>query len=560
MGGYAEQLIVDAAIFVVLVVGLGVTFGHAGILSLCHAAFFGAGAYAAALACGLLPEAPWPVAVAFSLVVGILAGCLSSALVAVVCLGLRGDFVALATLAFGELARALALNFDWLGGARGIRNIPALTTPGLAVGLAVLSIAAARFLLQSPWGRMMEAARENADWADSLAIPRQRARLAAFVFGGALAGMAGALFAHHQQFVHPNSFGIMASITVLLAVILGGRGNLTGCLLGALGVFLFPEALRFTFASAEWRTLGIGLLLLVTACFWPHGMLGGWPYRDLLRRALQPVPGSSSEMDFGPERRSKNGNLVVKAFEVVAGEATILENVAMVAEPGVPLALVGPNGSGKSTLARALAGDIPAKGYIVLGGKCVGKSPRPLAERRTILRIPQHPTGFPRLTALDNVRLVIDRRFRCPSWLSWLPQIAAGANAGSWMAAMEALSWVGLADRANVLFEQLSYGQRKRVLLSAGLLADPCVLIVDEPFAGLNAQPGGEAETTVESLHRRLSSNERITVLIDHRVDLLKPICRAMALIDSGQILTQGAFDTVLDSALFRETYEGTRA
>ncbi len=559
---YAQQLVVDAAIAIVLAVGLGLTYGHAGVLSLCHATFFGVGAYAAALVSLALP-AQWGNSMAASMAVGVGAAGVAAWLVGYASLPLRGDFVALATLAFGELARAAALNSELLGASRGIRGIPPGTTPGLAVAAAVAAIIVTRLLLQSPWGRMMEATRDNEAWARSLAVPTARAKHAAFVTGGAMAGLAGALLARSQLYIHPDSFGVMASIMVLLAVVVGGRGVLTGAVIGGLLVVLVPELLRFCLPSAaDWRTLGVGLLLLATAARWPRGVLGRHrnidPARNWPRPPAEPGPPGH---DAAPRAAQPDGEaaLEVKCLSVRSGGATIVDNVTLSIAPGCPTALVGPNGSGKTTLGRAAAGDLVYAGRVMIGGEVLACA-RQCRDRRGILCTTQEPVGFPDLSALDNVRLACDREFRPPPWTCLLPGVAREANKASCSAALSALAQVGLADRSNGLLRELSYGQRKRALLAAALLADPYVLIMDEPFAGLNADPGGEASQVAEALLPRLASKTRITVIIDHRLQFLRRLCPAGILMDGGRAVFQGPLDQMVSLPEFEGVYGRARA
>ena len=386
---------------------------------------------------------------------------LFAAFVGAICSQLRGDFIALATLAFGELARALALNIDVLGGAHGVRGIARLTTPVDAIVLAVLGILAARFYLQSPWGRLMEATRDNPSWAESLAVPTQKSKFSGLLFGAALAGVAGALFAHFEQYIHPNSFDLMASVTVLLAVILGGRGNLTGCVLGALIVSLMPEALRmFLPGSADWRVLGVGLLLLVTAILWPDGILGRWPYHDPIRRAFPRHPRIAAESPIVPTKN--DGELIVKNLTVRALGSAILQDVGLEAPAGTTMAIIGPNGSGKSTLGRALAGDLPSDGSCMIGNRKIGLYPRKFSDRRVMLCTTQHPFGFQNMNAIDNVRVAYDRDTRLSPWISWIPFLGDREGEYSSREAMKALTKVGLADRKDIVFKIMSYGQRKK--------------------------------------------------------------------------------------------------
>jgi branched-chain amino acid transport system permease protein len=558
VSSYLAQLLVDASLGVMLAVGLGIVYGHAGILSLCHASFFGAGAYAAALLSPFLAQQAPAIEIVGILGAGIAGGAIVSVIVGVACLPLRGDFVALATLAIGELLRALVVNAAFMGGAGGIAGIPRLTTPTLAIGAAVVSIFVARVYLQSPSGRISEGVRDNADWISGLAAPGLRVKFSSFILGAAIAGAAGALFACRQQYIGPNSFGLMPSITILLAVILGGRGNLTGCVIGAMVVTLLPETLRF---AEDWRPFAMGALLLLTSAHFTHGVLGRRLYQDPLRRWPRPSGAwekpLSRSLGSGEEGcRNKRAMLKVMGMRVRTRYTDILNGVCLDVEGGKPLALIGTNGSGKTTLAKALAGVVPSTGRLSLDSEIIRLYPRSRQQRKRVLYVPQHPQGFHRMSALDNVRIAVDRDVSFPSCLTRLPFVHRERDRRSRALAEAALSWVDLADRADVGFANLSYGQRKRVLLATALLAEPEVLILDEPFAGLNTGAGSEAETVVNALAARLQSVDRITIIIDHRLELLKPLCPNLALLDAGKIVEQGAMSALTKTPVFRQIYE----
>ena len=553
---YIQQIIIDSSLMIILATGLGIIYGHAGVLSLCHATLYGAGAYMAALLFPLIVTGSWVLNLLEICLLGLLGGVVASLCIGSLCLKLRGDFVALATIAFGELARALVLNVDFLGGARGIRGIQHITTPSAAIFVAVLAVIAARFILQSPWGRMMEAVRDNTMLADGLAVPVQKARLSAFVFGGGLAGIAGALFAFKQQYIHPSSFDIMASITILLAVILGGRGNLTGYIIGALIISIGAESLRLLPGSADWRAMGMGAVLLFTSWFFTKGILGKWPYTDPVRRSFFGGTYRKSSVIKGPSQKDRIRILKTRNIKVSTEQTTIIDGISLILKSGISVALIGPNGSGKSTLAKALAGDIPSLGKIELDDVPLCVYPRHVEIKRKIIQLPQHPNGFHRMNALDNVRLPIDRDFRRSPVFSWLPFAGRNHSIRSERAAMNALKQVGLANKADHIFSTLSYGQRKRTLLAAAMLADPLVLILDEPFAGLNTGPGSESEIITDALLPCLKAPDRITIIIDHRIELLKPICKEVILMDAGRIQAHGSMEEIMETKQFRDIYE----
>lgn len=559
MTSYYAQLSTDLSLSVILAVGLGIVYGHTGVLSLCHATFFGVGAYTTATVGSVFTLPGIPASVS-ALILGLVGGAIAASVIGTACIPLRGDFVALASLAFGELLRTLLINTDQFGGANGLRNIPRLTTPMLSIVTAIIVIIAARIWLNSRWGRLSEAVRDDRHWAQAIGVPPNRIKYFSFIFGGASAGLAGALYAHSQQYINPDSFGLMPSITILLAVILGGRGNLTGCIAGAAFVFLLPEFLR---EVDVWRPMAMGVLLLVVAARFPNGFLGKKPYFDpirrfTLRRAKPPTEQSSAYSVATAQHPSTNSTaLLIEGLTVRTTQRLILNNIRLTVEGGRPLAIVGSNGSGKSTLAKALSGSIPAEGTFSLGKDSFALFPRSQRNRSRIICLPQHPLGFHRMSAFDNIGIAFDRLPCLPeSFIAVRNQPRPYRRSTNEI--MSALTSVGLAEKADAMLETLSYGQRKRVLLATALLSDPDVLILDEPFAGLNAGKNSEAEFVTSALHGRLISPDRITIIIDHRLALIEMICPRLALLDAGTIIAEDNLSELIKTECFRDVYERT--
>jgi len=183
---------------------------------------------------------------------------------------LRGDYLAIVTLGFGEIIRVAILNIDAVGGARGFAGIPQITTLSWVLGGAILTFVVIRNLLRSYHGRALLAIREDEIAAEALGVPTTRYKVTAFVISAFFAGAAGALFSHYT-YLHTNSFTFMKSIEVIVMVVLGGMGSLTGSILGAVLLTALPEALRF--AAAD-RLIIYSALLIVLMIARPQGILG----------------------------------------------------------------------------------------------------------------------------------------------------------------------------------------------------------------------------------------------------------------------------------------------
>ncbi|HHY92324.1 MAG TPA: branched-chain amino acid ABC transporter permease [Firmicutes bacterium] len=270
MNAYIQQVLVLSGINVILSLGLNLVSGFTGQLSLGHAAFMGIGAYTAAL----LTKAGQPFLPA--LVAGGLLAAAAGAVIGVPTLRLRGDYLAIATLGFGEILRVLAINQKFTGGPVGLRAIPGYTTLPLVLVCVALTYLSLWRLLRSRLGRAFIAVREDELAADAMGIDTTRTKILAFALGAFYAGVAGGLYAHYIRYVNPNNFGFMRSIEILSMVVLGGMGSLPGAALGAVVMSILPELLRSVSpAVAQYRQLIYGALLVVGMIWFPRGLAGG---------------------------------------------------------------------------------------------------------------------------------------------------------------------------------------------------------------------------------------------------------------------------------------------
>jgi len=297
---YIYRVVVLCSINVILALSLNLVNGITGQFSIGHAGFMAVGAYASAAytvyAVPLLfgphyDQHAWLTSAAFllAILVGGLVSAVAGFLVGLPSMRLRGDYLAIVTLGFGEIIRVAILNIDAVGGARGFAGIPPRTNLAWVLGGAWLTFAVIRNLMRSFHGRALLAIREDEIAAEALGVPTTRYKVTAFVIGAFFAGVAGALFSHYT-YLHTNSFTFMKSIEVVIMVVLGGMGSLTGSILGAVLLTALPELLRF--ASAE-RLIIYSLLLIVLMIARPQGILGRRELSFRRRRAepaARPTP------------------------------------------------------------------------------------------------------------------------------------------------------------------------------------------------------------------------------------------------------------------------------
>ncbi|HTL70408.1 MAG TPA: branched-chain amino acid ABC transporter permease [Candidatus Eisenbacteria bacterium] len=286
---YHVDVLTNVAIYVILAMGLNVVIGFAGLLNLGYAAFFAIGAYTYALL-NLHTGCPFWAGLPAAGTVAMLFGFL----IAVPSIRVRGDYLAITTLGFGEIVRILFNNLDtWTGGPNGLLGIDRPTFFGYRFSvspvpyfyLALVLAAVIAYLLfrlsDSKIGRALVAIREDELAAKCMGVPALRIKLYAFGLSSFIAGLAGAVFASKQTIVTPDSFDFVLSVLILAMVVLGGMGNIWGSALGALVLGTLPEILR---GFAGYRMLIFGLLMILMMIFRPQGMLGG----ALIRRELRP--------------------------------------------------------------------------------------------------------------------------------------------------------------------------------------------------------------------------------------------------------------------------------
>lgn len=273
---YVIQIALNAGVFIILAIGLNLINGMCGQFSLGHAGFWAVGAYAGA-AYGVYFALPVPdfINLIISCSIGFSAAALVGLLVGLPCLRLKGDYLAIATLGFGEIIRIIIMNTDSIGGPRGFTNIPLWSNIYWVMAFVVLTIIAVANLIRSTHGRAIISIREDEIAASSMGINTFKYKTFAFVMGAGLAGLAGPLFAHSQQFLHPNGFTFMWSVIILLMIILGGLGSITGSIVGAIVLTILPEMLRFMGSTiAEWRMVIYSVLLIILMLVRPKGIFG----------------------------------------------------------------------------------------------------------------------------------------------------------------------------------------------------------------------------------------------------------------------------------------------
>ncbi|MDD4171168.1 MAG: branched-chain amino acid ABC transporter permease [Syntrophomonas sp.] len=272
---YYQINLTSMCINIILAVSLNLINGFTGQLSLGHAGFMALGAYAAVIMTNMMDQ---------PFIVGLLAACLAAGIagfvIGVPTLRLKGDYLAIATLAFGEIIRVTLQNIDYVNGPAGILGIPKLTTWPWLFGAVIITILVVVNLINSSYGRAIISVREDEIAAELMGINTTKYKVLAFVIGAMFAGLAGALYAHFFYIIKPETFNFLKSFDILVMVVLGGLGSTTGAVIAAVSITVLTAALQ-SFPAI--RMIIYALILIIVMIYRPQGLMGN---KELSRQTL----------------------------------------------------------------------------------------------------------------------------------------------------------------------------------------------------------------------------------------------------------------------------------
>jgi branched-chain amino acid transport system permease protein len=296
VNGYIQLMALYIIINTILAMSLNLVNGFTGQFSLGHAGFMAIGAYTSAFLTtqvGFFSETMGSFGILGSTVVSGLFAAFAGYLVGLPSLRLKGDYLAIVTLGFGEIIRVALLNIDSLGGPRGISGIPSL--PSFIITYlytstwAIVCFFVVWRLVKSSHGRGFLSVREDEIAAESIGINTTRMKVRAFVMSSFFAGVAGALFAHVTNYINPSTFSFLLSVNAIIMVVLGGMGSMTGSIVAAIFITIMPEALRSLqqITGVDLRMVIYALLLILVMILRPQGLFGELEITDLWRKYVR---------------------------------------------------------------------------------------------------------------------------------------------------------------------------------------------------------------------------------------------------------------------------------
>ncbi len=538
MSGYAEGILVLLAINVVYAYAAYLPIA-AGQLNLGVAGFAAIGGYFSAYLSTNIAMSPL-----LAIPLGGAAAGLIGLAVAVPVLRTRGIYLALATFALGEIVRAAILNLEIVGGAAGYPvtayiRLPTVALFALGVTVLVWLLFATRF------GVAITAVHDDERVADLMGLNVRAFQVAAFTIGSALAGIGGGLYAHHFSYIEAQYFSISLSISIVLFVLFGGTQSVVGPLLGAAVFTLLPEVLR---GSAQWRYVLFAAILIVVMVVRPQGLVTGAQIRRLLGMRSD-AEGANRVTSSGPILMLDN---VSKHF----GGLAVIENLSFSVRRGTCTGLIGPNGAGKTTVFNLITGVYPIdEGRILIDDVDIAHIPSRRRIHHGVARNFQNIRLMPHLSAMENV--LIGQHCRNSGFFGVLQPVNLIPGNRWREEARAALSDAGLGQYERATVGSLPYGLQKRIELVRALMAEPRLLLLDEPAAGLNP-----AET--DALRDRITTicrDRGITLLVvEHDMQFVGALCSEVIVLNFGRKIAEGTPEKVREDALVREAYLGTDA
>jgi len=550
-------------LYAIVALGLVMLTGVGGLTSFGQAAFVGLGAYTSAYLTTVHGVSPW-----LTLPAGLLVTAAVAVSLGLVTLRLSGHFLPLGTIAWGISLYYLFGNLAALGGHTGITGIPSLQLFDLELksgreffyliwAVLLLIVLATRNLLDSREGRAIRALRGGSLMAEAMGVNTPRAKIVIFTVAALYASVSGWLYAHLQRFVNPTPFSLTQGIEYLFMAVVGGVAHVWGAIVGAGLITILKQWLqdwlpRLVGESGNFEVIVFGLLMIFVL---QRARDGVWPI--VMRWFPKPVARVIAHDSQPLARRSlpESGSLLLEVKDASKRFGGLVANdrVSFTVRAGEVMALIGPNGAGKSTMFNGISGVDPlSSGAVTFRGKRIESLLARDIARLGMSRTFQHVRLLAGMSVIENVAIGAHLRGR-KSFVAAACRADRHEEARLLREAAVQIERCGLAEQMYEATGSLPLGRQRLVEIARALAADPCLLLLDEPAAGLRYLE----KQALADLLRRLRAEGIGILLVEHDMDFVMGLADRVVVMEFGRKLAVGLPEEIQRNPAVVEAYLG---
>jgi branched-chain amino acid transport system permease protein len=550
-------------LYSLVALGLVLLTGVGGLTSFGQAAFVGLGAYATAYLTVAHGVSPW-----LTLFIGFALTGTVALLLGAITLRLSGHYLPLGTIAWGISLYYLFGNLEFLGGQTGMTGVPGLSIFGFALDtgrkyyylvwvLVIAAVFSIQNLLNSRPGRAIRSLRGGGVMAESFGVDTAGLKIIIFVYAALLASLSGWLYAHLLRFVNPTPFSINIGIEYLFMVVIGGARFVWGAVVGAGLLAVLKEWLqgilpKIVGQAGEFETIVLGILLVLLLQRAREGLM---PFFQRWFPQSRWVEAPQSAPALPQRERPRPGEQILeaRAARKQFGGLVAVNDLSFEMASGEILGLIGPNGAGKSTMFNLITGVLPLSGgEIHFRGERIDRLPSRQIVRRGIARTFQHVHIRPTMSVVENVAIGAHLRGQKGVVAAALHRERA-EEATLLHEARKQLERVGLVEHLYDQAGSLALGQQRILEIARALCADPVLLLLDEPAAGLRYR---EKEALTDLL-RRLKGEGMSVLLVEHDMDFVMNLVDRLVVMDFGERIAAGLPREIQTNPMVLEAYLG---